>query len=71
MSEVKTTVNANSIGFFGLLTLIFITLKLTGYIDWSWWLVLLPLFIPVIIIFTILAIMFALGARVRNTRKSK
>ena len=71
MSEVKTTVNANSIGFFGLLTLIFITLKLTGYIDWSWWLVLLPLFIPVIIIFAILAIMFSLGARVRNTRKSK
>ena len=71
MSEAKTTVNTNSIGFFGLLTLIFITLKLTGYIDWSWWLVLLPLFIPVIIIFVILAIMFSLGARVRNTRKSK
>jgi ABC-type polysaccharide/polyol phosphate export permease len=71
MSEAKTTVNTNSIGFFGLLTLIFITLKLTGYIDWSWWLVLLPLFIPVIIIFAILAIMFSLGARVRNTRKSK
>ena len=70
MSETKT-VNNNSIGFFGLLTIVFITLKLTGYIDWSWWLVLLPLFIPVIIIFTILAIMFALGARVRNTRKSK
>lgn len=29
-------------GFTEVLTLIFITLKLTGYIDWSWWLVLLP-----------------------------
>ena len=69
MSE-NVKVNNTGIGFFGLLTLIFITLKLTGYIDWSWWLVLMPLFIPVIIIFAILAIMFSLGARAR-TRKSK
>ena len=67
MPENKT-VNNNSIGFFGLLTLIFITLKLTGYIDWSWWLVLMPLFLPVIIIFTILVIMLVMGARVRQRR---
>jgi hypothetical protein len=67
MSESKT-VNNNSIGFFGLLTLIFITLKLTGYIDWSWWLVLMPLFVPVILIFTILVTMLLLGARVRQRR---
>ena len=67
MPENKT-VNNNSIGFFGLLTLIFITLKLTGYIDWSWWLVLAPLFVPVIIIFTILVIMLVMGARVRQRR---
>jgi ABC-type polysaccharide/polyol phosphate export permease len=67
MSESKT-VNNNSIGFFGLLTLILITLKLTGYIDWSWWLVLMPLFVPVIIIFTILVTMLLLGARVRQRR---
>lgn len=69
MSE-NVKVNNSGIGFFGLLTLIFITLKLTGYIDWSWWLVLMPLFIPVILIFGILLIMFSLGARAR-TRKSK
>lgn len=34
------------IGFFGLLTLIFITLKLMGYIAWSWWWVLSPLWLP-------------------------
>lgn len=69
MSE-NVKVNNSGIGFFGLLTLIFITLKLTGYIDWSWWLVLMPLFIPVIIIFAILAIMFSLGAKARY-RKNK
>ena len=39
------------IGFSGLLTLIFITLKLTGYIAWSWWWVLSPVWITVIICF--------------------
>jgi hypothetical protein len=34
------------IGFFGLLTVLFIGLKLTGYIDWSWWWVLSPIWIP-------------------------
>lgn len=33
------------IGFPGLLTLIFITLKLCSVIDWSWWWVLSPLWI--------------------------
>lgn len=31
-----------SVGFIDLLTLVFIILKLTGTIDWSWWLVLSP-----------------------------
>ena len=34
----------SSIGFFGLLGLLFIGLKLGGVIGWSWWLVLLPFY---------------------------
>ena len=30
-------------GLFGWLTVAFVVLKLTGFIDWSWWLVLAPL----------------------------
>lgn len=37
--------SSGGIGFCGLLTLIFITLKLTHYIDWSWWWVLAPMWI--------------------------
>lgn len=37
------------IGFCGVLATVFITLKLTGYIDWSWWWVLAPIWIPVVI----------------------
>lgn len=39
--------------FLDVLTLIFITLKLTGVINWSWWLVLLPLYFPLIIILVV------------------
>ena len=46
--------NYNSIGFLSLLGLAFIILKLVGVINWSWWLVLLPLYAPVIVIFVIL-----------------
>jgi hypothetical protein len=35
----------SGIGFIGLLTIVFITLKLTHVIDWSWWWVLAPLWL--------------------------
>jgi hypothetical protein len=34
----------------GILGLIFITLKLTGHIAWSWWWVLAPFWIPITIV---------------------
>lgn len=37
------------IGFCGLLTILFIGLKLTGYIAWSWIWVLSPLWIGVVV----------------------
>jgi len=37
------TTKSGGIGFLGLLTIVFITLKLTGVIAWSWWWVLAPL----------------------------
>ena len=44
------------IGFPGLLTLIFIILKLTKTIDWSWWWVLSPLWLGIALIVIILLI---------------
>ena len=47
MSETtKITHNHGGIGFCGLLGIVFITLKLTSVIDWSWVWVLAPLWIP-------------------------
>lgn len=38
------------VSFFSLLALVFIVLKLTGFIDWSWAWVLSPIWIPFVII---------------------
>ena len=67
MSESKT----GGIGFFGLLTIVFITLKLTNYIDWSWWWVLSPLWIPfvVIVLVILLLAMFTNGRFTIRHRK--
>jgi hypothetical protein len=43
MSESKSS--SGGIGFCGLLTIVFITLKLCQVIDWSWWWVLCPVWI--------------------------
>ena len=47
---------AIKIGFLGILSLIFITLKLCGQIDWSWLWVFSPIWIPYAIAFIIIAI---------------
>lgn len=50
-----------SIGFPGLLAILFIGLKLTGHIDWSWWWVLSPLWLSFGIFLVILAVCFAIA----------
>lgn len=54
-----TTQKSGGIGFFGLLTILFIGLKLMNYIDWSWYLVLLPLYGPVVLALIIFAALWS------------
>lgn len=49
-------VNIMCSGFCDLLGLLFIALKLTNMIDWSWWYVLMPLYLPPTIIALIIGI---------------
>lgn len=55
MSE-RSANTSGGISFCGLLCIVFIVLKLTGYIVWSWWWVLSPIWIPWGIVLGILAI---------------
>lgn len=57
--------DAGGIGFLGILTLIFITLKLTGYIAWSWVWVVAPLWIPLVLIFSIALLASALAVSIQ------
>lgn len=63
MSNTSSS-SSGGIGFAGLLTIVFITLKLCGVIQWSWLWVLSPLWISPSIVVGILLIvgLFMLGA---------
>ena len=58
MSSKNSSSSSSGIGFTGLLTVLFIGLKLTHYIDWSWWWVLSPLWIWAGIVLVVLFIIF-------------
>ena len=49
----RENTSSSGIGFFGLLTILFIGLKLTGFIDWSRWYVLMPWYGPVVLVIAI------------------
>lgn len=48
--------SSGGIGFAGLLTIVFITLKLIGKIDWSWWWVLSQLWISAALVTAFLGV---------------
>lgn len=52
---------ASGISFPALLTLLFITLKLTGVISWSWIWVLFPLWIGFVILLLAIGTIFVFG----------
>lgn len=58
----KTTTSSGGIGFAGLLTILFIGLKLTNYIAWSWWWVLAPIWLPIAFLLGFAAICFLIAA---------
>lgn len=51
------------VDFFGILTIVFIVLKLTGVINWSWWLVLLPLWIWAAVFVIMLLVVWLMSMR--------
>ena len=45
-----------SITFTEALMLVFIVLKLCGVINWSWWIILIPLWVPIALIILVFAL---------------
>jgi len=54
----QTTQTSSGIRFSGMLFLLFLGLKLGNVIDWSWWWVFSPLWIPIIPAAVIFAVVF-------------
>ena len=46
-----------------LLTILFVGLKMTGFIDWSWWFVVMPTLVHVFIVLVTIAIVATIGVR--------
>ena len=49
-SSSASSTTSGGVGFFGLLTICFIVLRLLNVINWSWWWVISPLLIPLVIV---------------------
>lgn len=60
-----------NLDFIEILTIVFITLKLTGFISWSWWWVLSPILIPLMILIVALSLLgcFILFAKITFRRE--
>ena len=64
----KESSSSGGIGVLGLLGVAFVVLKLTGYIDWSWWYVTLPFWggAAVVLGVLLIALLFAAVAEMRR-----
>lgn len=49
--------------FLSLLTILFVGLKLTDYIDWSWWLVVAPTLVHIAVALLVIAGVAAFGRK--------
>ena len=58
MNDNKSGSAIISTGFCGLLTITFIVLKVLGVITWNWILVLAPMWIPAVLLFLLLSLLF-------------
>jgi uncharacterized membrane protein len=71
MGNSSSSSSSSGIGFVGLLTIVFIVLKLIGQIDWSWWWVLSPVWISTILVVSIIVFMFVLEKRMKEKQRAK
>lgn len=70
MSKV-TKIDVGGLGLPAVLAVVFVVLKLTGLINWSWWWVLAPIWIPWAILVVVLGLLFTATGIALALDKSK
>lgn len=68
MSTSNSSTSSGGIGVVGLLGVAFVVLKLTGYIDWSWWWVTAPFWLPAVTIFGIAGVCWLVALAVAGVQ---
>ena len=63
--------SSSGIGICGVLTIVFVVLKLVGVINWSWLYVLCPLWIDILFAIIVLVIFAIVNRKTKNNRKSR
>ncbi len=71
MTRPAQTSSSGGIGFGGALFLVFLVLKLTGVIAWSWWWITAPLWIPFALLFALFAVGGLLVGLSESRRKGR
>jgi len=61
MSKSESNNGGGGIGFFGMLTILFIGLKLTDNVDWSWWWVFSPILFSISLFVIVLGTLSLVG----------
>lgn len=59
--STSTTAVSGGVGPCFVIFIVFMILKLVGVINWSWWWVLAPLWIPIGIVIAVLVVIFAIA----------
>lgn len=63
--NANTNNGSKPISFCGVLTIVFIVLKLTNHIDWSWWWVTAPLWLP----FAFAVVVYLICTLIQNRKR--
>jgi hypothetical protein len=61
MKDKNYNVNNTGVGILGVLLIVFIVLKLVGVVTWSWWIVLIPLWIEIGLLIIVVLFIFWLS----------
>lgn len=71
MEQEQVHSEHGGIGFFELLAVLFISSKLVGHVDWTWWVVLSPAWGGVLFYAVVLGVLGWLMARAERRLRSK
>jgi phosphoglycerol transferase MdoB-like AlkP superfamily enzyme len=69
VSKDNSSTTSSGIGITGLLGVAFVVLKLTGYIDWSWWWVAAPFWLPIVLGLSFLVFYFVILLIFNNDKR--